>query len=120
MCGGLLVEYAFRCGLFKTPASEQRRWYFRGMVDTALLETLELLTPIEQKAILAIAEYLKGRRADGANARVLTEALLAELPAGDPRFNTPDEGLSPARRAARRFIRENPTLMHLLAHQAGG
>ena len=85
------------------------------MVDTALLETLELLTPVEQKAILAIAEYLKSRRADGANVRVLADALLAELPAGKPRFDTPDEGLSPARRAARRFMRENPKLMHLLA-----
>ena len=81
------------------------------MVDTALLQTLELLTPVEQKAILAIAEYLKSRRADAPNLQVLTEALLAELPAGD----TPDEGLSPARRAARRFMRENPKLMHLLA-----
>ncbi len=85
------------------------------MVDTALLETLELLTPVEQKAILAIAEYLKSRRAGGAKAQVLTEALLAELPTAEPRFNTPDEGLSPARRSARRFMRENPTLMRLLA-----
>jgi hypothetical protein len=85
------------------------------MVDMALLETLELLTPAEQKAILAIAEYLKNRRADGADARVLTEALLAELPTGEPRFSSPDEGLSPARRAARRFMRENHTLMRLLA-----
>ena len=85
------------------------------MVDTALLETLELLTPVEQKAILVIAEYLKSRRADEPNLQVLTEALLAELPAGEPRFDTPDEGLSPARRAARRFMRENAKLMHLLA-----
>ena len=33
------------------------------MVDTALLETLELLSPAEQQAILAVAEYLKNRRA---------------------------------------------------------
>ena len=84
-------------------------------MDTALLETLELLTPVEQKAILAIAEYLKSRRADGASAEALAEALLSELPAGAPRFNAPDADLSPARKAARRFMRENPTLMHLLA-----
>ena len=80
------------------------------MVDTALLEALELLSPVEQKAILAIAEYLKNRRADGADAQVVTEALLSDVP-----FNSSDEGLSPARRAARRFMRENPTLMRLLA-----
>ncbi len=84
-------------------------------MDTALLETLELLTPAEQKAILAIAEYLRSRRADGADARALTDALLAELPQGEPHFSSPDEGLSPARRAARRFMRENSTLMRLLA-----
>ena len=89
-------------------------------MDTALLETLELLTPAEQKVIPAIAEYLKSRRAEAAEARVLTEALLAEIPGGEPRFATPDEGISPARRAARRFMRENPTLMHPLAQQAGG
>ena len=85
------------------------------MVDAALMETLELLTPVEQKAILAIAEYLKSRRDGGADAGISTEALLAELPAGEPRFGTPDEGLSPARNAARRFMRENATLMGLLA-----
>ena len=53
------------------------------------MEILELLTPAEQKAILAIAEYLKRRRAEAAYARVLTEALLAELPAGEPRFDPP-------------------------------
>jgi hypothetical protein len=94
---------------------ELPHWYSRGMVDVALLETLELLTPGEQKAILAVAEFLKSRREDEASAGALTEALLAELPAGEPRFNTPDEGLSPARMAARRFMRENPTLMRLLA-----
>jgi hypothetical protein len=89
--------------------------YSIGMLDVALVETLELLTPVEQRAILAVAEFLKRWRADGADARVLIEALLAELPAGEPHFNTPDEGLSPARIAARRFMRENPTLMRLLA-----
>ena len=84
-------------------------------MDTALLETLELLTPVEQKAILTIAEYLRTRRADGAHAPALAEALLAELPNGEPHFSTPDEGLSPARIAARHFMRENSTLMRLLA-----
>lgn len=84
-------------------------------MDSARLEALELLTPAEQKAILAIAEYLKSRRSEAGETRVLTEALLAELPTGELCFDTPDEGLSPARRAARRFMRENPTLMHLLA-----
>ena len=74
------------------------------MVDTALLETLELLSPAEQQAILAVAEYLKKRRGDGADARAITEALLAEFPAGCPRFDTADEGLSPGRMAARRAI----------------
>lgn len=85
------------------------------MLDVALLETLELLTLDEQKAILAVAEFLKSHRGDETQARLLTEALLAELPAEEPRFNTSDEGLSPARLAARRFMRENPTLMRLLA-----
>ena len=70
------------------------------MVDTALLETLEELSPVEQRALLAVAEYLKNRRADGVDA---------------PRFDVPDEGLSPGRIAARRFMRENPALMRLLA-----
>ena len=91
------------------------QWYSKEMVDVALLETLELLTPSEQKAILAVAEFLKSRRDGEASARGLTEALLAELPTGEPRFHTPDEGLSPARMAARRFMRENPNLMRLLA-----
>ena len=55
------------------------------MVDSALLEALELLTPAEQKAILAIAEYLKSRRAEAGETRVLPEALLAELPTGELR-----------------------------------
>lgn len=55
----------------------------------ALVETLELLTPAEQRAILAVAEFLKSRRADGADARVLIEALLAELPAGEPASTHP-------------------------------
>ena len=84
------------------------------MADVALLETLELLTPSEQKAILAVAEYLKNRRI-GAEPDHVSEALLAELHVGEPRFTTMDEGLSPARKAARRFIRENPMLMRLLA-----
>ena len=79
------------------------------------METLELLTPLEQKAMLAIAEYLKSQRAEGAEGRTHIEALLGELPAHGPRFSSPDEGLSPARMAARRFMRENPALMRLLA-----
>lgn len=85
------------------------------MVDTALLETLELLSPAEQKAVLAVAEYLKNRRQDGVDAGGLAEALLAELPTGEPQFRGADEGLSPARVAARRFMRENPALMRVLA-----
>lgn len=85
------------------------------MVDTALLETLELLSPAEQKAVLAVAEYLKDRRSEGVDAGDLAEALLAELPAGEPRFMATDDGLSPARMAARRFMREHPALMRLLA-----
>jgi hypothetical protein len=60
------------------------------MVDVTLLETLELLTSAEQKAMLAVAEFLKRRRADGTDAHSATEALLAELPAGEPSFSTPD------------------------------
>ena len=85
------------------------------MVDTALLETLEELSPVEQQVLLAVAEYLKNRRADGADARAITEALLAELPGDATRFDASDEGLSPGRIAARRFMRENPALMRLLA-----
>ena len=85
------------------------------MVDTALLETLEELSPAEQQAMLAVAEYLKKRRADGADAHAITEALLAELPAGAPQFDAPEGGLSVGRIAARRFMRENPALMRLLA-----
>ena len=85
------------------------------MLDSTLLETLELLTPTEQKAILAVAEYLKGRRLEGSQPGIETSALLAELTEHNPRFTTPAESLSPARQAARRFMRENPTLMHLLA-----
>lgn len=82
------------------------------MVDATLLETLELLTPPEQKALLAVAEFLKSRREDDTNAQALAEALLAE---GEPGFQTPDDDLTPARMAARRFMRKNPTLMRLLA-----
>ncbi|MEP7354635.1 MAG: hypothetical protein ABI824_15515 [Acidobacteriota bacterium] len=85
------------------------------MLDAALLETLESLTPGEQKAILAVAEYLTNRRIQGAGSNGESEALLEELHAGEPRFATRDEDLSPARRAARRFMRENPALMRLLA-----
>ena len=85
------------------------------MVDTALLETLEELSPVEQQALLAVAEYLKNRRVDGADARAITEALLAELPGDAPRFDASDEGLSPGRIATRRFMRENPAMMRLLA-----
>ena len=64
---------------------------------------------------ITIAEYLKSQRASGVHASGLAEALLAELPNGEPHFSSPDEGLSPARIAARRFMRENSTLMRLLA-----
>jgi hypothetical protein len=80
------------------------------MVDSALLRTLELLTLDEQQAILAVAEYLKNKRTD-----VAAAALVAELTANEPPFVAPDLDLSPARQAARRFMRENPTLMRLLA-----
>lgn len=81
------------------------------MVDTALLATLERLTPAEQKAVLAVAEFLKSHRA----AEDQSGALISELQSDGPEFATPDEGLSPARLAARRFMRENPVLMRLLA-----
>lgn len=84
-------------------------------MDTTLLETLELRTPDEQKAMLTLAEHLKIHRERDGEGRAFTEALIAELPITEPRFSSPDEGLSPARRAARRFMRENPTLMRLLA-----
>jgi hypothetical protein len=84
------------------------------MVDTALLDTLERLTPGEQKALLAVAEYIVGsRNVSGAGA--LADAIIAEIPGNAPQFDTPDQDLSPARRAARRFMRENPELMRLLA-----
>jgi len=85
------------------------------MVDSALLRTLELLTLDEQQAILAVAEYLKNTRGDGAEPSKSAAALVAELTADEPRFAAPDLELSPARKAARRFMRENPTLMRLLA-----
>jgi hypothetical protein len=90
-------------------------WYPKSMLDTALLEALERLTPSEQQAILTVAKFLKGRNEDGVGAQALTDAVLAELPASEPRFHSTDEGLSPARLAARRFMRENPALMRLLA-----
>jgi hypothetical protein len=85
------------------------------MLGSALLKSLELLTPAEPKAIRAIAEYLLCQRAEGSPPESAAAALLAELPQGEPRFATPDEGLSPARLAARRFMRENPSLIRLLA-----
>lgn len=85
------------------------------MLDSALLQALELLTPDEQEAVLAVAEYLKHQRGEGAERSKAAEALVTELDTGEPRFATPDEELSVARRAARRFMRENPILMRLLA-----
>lgn len=85
------------------------------MVNRALLEALELLTPEEQDAILAVAGYLKDQRVNGTDPSRVTAALLEQVPAGEPAFANPDEGLSPARLAARRFMRENPALMRLLA-----
>jgi len=35
------------------------------MVDSLLLQALELLTPDEQAAVLAVAEYLKHQRGAG-------------------------------------------------------
>jgi hypothetical protein len=85
------------------------------MVDSALLQALELLTPDEQEAVLAVAEYLKNRRASAEAPSTPAAALLAELHTSEPHFATKDHGLSPARQAARRFMRENPALMRLLA-----
>lgn len=79
------------------------------MLDGTLIDTLERLSPAEQKVILTIAEYIEQKRTSAGT----VESLLAEL--REPRFSTPDEGLSPARQAARRFMRENPALMRLLA-----
>ncbi len=51
--------------LDNSPAAKKpRHWYAKGMVDAALLEKLELLTPVEQEAILAVAEFLRSRRGD--------------------------------------------------------
>ena len=85
------------------------------MMNTALLETLESLTPAEQKALLAVAKLLKSHRDGTPSSAEIGEALLAELPGDTLGFRTPDADLSPARAAARRFMRENPTLMGLLA-----
>jgi hypothetical protein len=85
------------------------------MVDSELLAALDLLTPGEQKALLAVAEYLKTRRDRDENEQTAMESIVAELAEGPPEFGSSDEGLSSARRAARRFMRENPTLMRLLA-----
>ena len=85
------------------------------MLNSALLQALELLTREEQEAVLAIAEYLKHQRGEATEPSKAAAALLAELTTSEPRFATGDEELSSARRAARRFMRENPTLMRLLA-----
>jgi len=95
--------------------AEPPSWDPKGMVDSELLAALELLTPAEQKALIAIADYLKARPNRGTDPRLETESLLAELPVCEPSFTVPDEVLSPARKAARRFMRENSTLMRLLA-----
>jgi hypothetical protein len=85
-----------------------------SIVDSALLQALELLTSDEQEAVLAVAEYLKHQRGCGSEPSMAAAALLAELGNNGPSFATPDLELSPARQAARRFMRENPTLMRLL------
>jgi hypothetical protein len=61
------------------------------------------------KAILAVAEYLKIRREDETTAQVITDGS-AELCAKTPVFGKSDERLPPARMAAGRSIRENHTL----------
>jgi hypothetical protein len=85
------------------------------MVDSALLQALEVLTPDEQEAVRAVAEYLKQQRGVGARESSAAAALLAEVAPNEPHFATGDLDLSAARQAARRFMRENPTLMRLLA-----
>ena len=85
------------------------------MVNAALLEILERLSADEQKAMLAVAEYVRLQSARGEKPERVAQALLSELKSEQPRFSTSDEGLSPARLAARRFMRENPELMSLLA-----
>jgi hypothetical protein len=85
------------------------------MVDSVLLQALELLTPDEQEAVLAVAEYLRHNRASAEAPSTPAAAMLTELDISEPRFATPDHQLSPARQAARRFMRENPALMRLLA-----
>jgi ABC-type uncharacterized transport system substrate-binding protein len=86
-----------------------------NVVHSSLLQALELLTPVEQEAVLAVAEYLKHQRRSEAEPSAAAAALLAELDRSKPRFATADTDLSPARQAARRFMRENPALMRLLA-----
>jgi hypothetical protein len=85
------------------------------MVNTQLLQALDSLSPAEQRAILAVAEYLIGKRSQNTGEVASAEAITEEFSTGAIRFNLPDEGLSPARIAARRFMRENPELMNLLA-----
>ncbi len=60
------------------------------MLDNALVDTLERLTPSEQKAILAVAEYIERQRNAGSSETA--ESPLAELQ--EPRFTTPGEALS--------------------------
>ncbi len=62
-----------------------------------------------------MAEYLIGKRSQDCERGAIAEAVTQEFSSGELRFNAPDEGLSPARLAARRFMRENPELMRLLA-----
>jgi len=85
------------------------------MVDSTLLQALEMLTPDEQEAVRAVAEYLTHQRVGGSEPSKAAAALRAELDISDLRFSAPDVGLSPARQAARRFMRQNPMLMRLLA-----
>jgi hypothetical protein len=85
--------------------------FWNSMVDAALIDALERLSPADQKTILAVAEYIETQRKAGGIA--IAESLLAEL--HELRFSTSDEGLSSARLAARRFMRENQALMRLLA-----
>lgn len=89
--------------------------YPRFMVDSNLLATLELLTPGEQQALLAVAHYLKGREGRSVIPVPDAESLLAGLSQDEPAFSPPDNDVSPARQAARRFMPEHPVLMRLLA-----
>jgi hypothetical protein len=81
------------------------------MLDSALPGTLKRLTAAEQKAGLTVAEYIESQRASGEKGAAA--AIVAEF--ADPLFTDSEENLSPARRAARQFMRENRDLMQLLA-----